>query len=382
MSKAKPDKPDFHFERRLDLYLRLCQDPTLDRTAIHTAAVLLLKHANSHTAKTVPGRDAIADGMGRSVRAVSDGLRSLKVRWLRQVRRVGTSARYEWNWDAASAEDWQGSSINVQARQQDECADKAADSNRKTNLPIYIKLNLEEEKQEAQPGSSTSGDGEEVSPSVDSRTGNAPQSTITNSDLHFAQAGISDIGDSDPSDIAQHPISVPGSDFHTPHAHTPGNNGTPANTINAITPGNHLTPPEELFEQIWQLWPPSNHSLNRKMAHKAFMRAVKAGTHPEVILAGAKHYAAYRASKNEPQYTMTITRWLEEEHWNDKLPDLTAPATIDQHGNPISVPTQPALSAFDQSIINGIRRSRTERSTFISLLPRLSSSSNGKGENQ
>ncbi len=63
---SKDNKPKFSLERRIALYLTICQDPTLDRTALHVAAVLLLKHTNSKSAKTVPGRDRIAEGMGRS----------------------------------------------------------------------------------------------------------------------------------------------------------------------------------------------------------------------------------------------------------------------------------------------------------------------------
>ena len=100
LSRQANKTPDqFNVNRRINLYLMICADKSLDRTAIHTAAVLLLKHANKNTAKTVPGRKTIAKGMVRSVRQASDGLASLKVRWLRQVRRVGTSASYEWNWE-------------------------------------------------------------------------------------------------------------------------------------------------------------------------------------------------------------------------------------------------------------------------------------------
>jgi hypothetical protein len=101
------NKSDFSIDNRINLFLKICQDKTMDRTAIHTAAVMLLKHANKDTAKTVPGVDTLAEGMGRGRRAVSDGLRSLKARWLRQIKRLGTSASYEWNWEGLSAEEWQ-----------------------------------------------------------------------------------------------------------------------------------------------------------------------------------------------------------------------------------------------------------------------------------
>src|SRR5947209_2080495 len=128
---------NYSVKRRIDLYLMICEDKTLDRTALHVAAVLLLKHCNKDTAKTVPGTETIAKGMGRSTRTVTDGLTSLKVKWLYQRRRVGTSSAYEWNWKGLSAEDWQHHCLlNQQTSLPIGSEDKPADSNRKTSLPI------------------------------------------------------------------------------------------------------------------------------------------------------------------------------------------------------------------------------------------------------
>jgi hypothetical protein len=272
----KNEGPEFSLQRRIALYLMICQDKTLDRTALHVAAVLLLKHTNRTTAKTVPGRDRIAEGMGRSTWTVTEGLRSLKVRWLRQVRRVGTSASYEWNWDEVSAEEWQGTTptMNVGTRPQHECGDKATDSNVGSSPPIHIEEPVSF-NQEVQPGSSTFR--EEKEPAV----GNKNQE----SDSHSNPATL-----------------VP--DF------CPDTHG-----------GDHDVTP--YFEHFWAVYPRRE---KKEEARRAFVVAVEAGIPPQLLIDKAGDYARSCAGK-EIRYIALPANWLRDKRWTDDY-DAISPSKL------------------------------------------------------
>jgi len=259
------------------------------------------------------------------------------------VRRVGTSASYEWNWDAVSDEEWQAATTTCRSVRKPSlpirAEDKAAESNRKTTLPIHIKMNLEEEKPEAQSVSSTTGDDEGANPSVDSKSGNEPQSTITGSDFHIAQA--------ETSDIAQVGTSYTENDTAPP------------------------TDIEQAFADFSRHYPATTHSESQHIVRAAFLRAVKAGADPEAIITGASRYASVRDG-HDPQYTMAPTNWLRQRRW-ECLPATTSIApinTIRQHGNPIPAPA-PATApprpptAFEQSVRKGIAKGLTQTSLFI-----------------
>jgi hypothetical protein len=70
MSKRRSSETqgEFHFARRLDLYLDICADQDVNRIGLHTAAVLLLHHTNSKTGQCNPSQELIAQGMNRSER--------------------------------------------------------------------------------------------------------------------------------------------------------------------------------------------------------------------------------------------------------------------------------------------------------------------------
>ena len=278
------DKSEFSLQRRVALYLMMCQDNTLDRTALHVAAVLLLKHTNSKTAKTVPGRDTIARGMGRSVRAASDGLRSLKVRWLRQVRRVGTSASYEWNWEGVSAEEWQGCSMNVQPSQQHECAGLSADSNVCTSQHIHIEEPISF-NQEVKPGSLTFR--EEKTPVV-GLTGNYPNPDVGT--LDNVPRGVA----STDTDTGKNPArSDIGTTTHSDDGHT--------------------NPHSADFEHFWAVYPRRE---KKEEARQEFVIAVEAGISPTTLIDKAGGYARSVAGR-EIRYIALPTTWLRDKRWTD-----------------------------------------------------------------
>jgi hypothetical protein len=294
-------KGEFHIGRRVDLYLKICQDPTLDRTAIHAAAVLLLKHTNRETAKTVPGRDTIAAGMGRGLSAVSDGLRSLKVRWLRQQRRLGTSASYEWNWAGVSAEEWQNHSTNVRTSPQHKYADKPTDSNVCTSPHIHI----EEPKRFNQEGE----------PKVQPRS-NEESPTIVGQRKDSSPVDYSrPVDHSRPSDRPT-TVDQPKVSHSSPTPTTGDQPQAPSQPTAAPASGTHAA-----FARIRQVYPPSAHGNDWETGLTAFARLVENGADPEFILAQVGKYAAVRNRANEPKYTKTITNWLESGGWKLEYPD-------------------------------------------------------------
>jgi hypothetical protein len=83
-----------------------------------------------------------------------------------------------------------------------------------------------------------------------------------------------------------------------------------------------------VFAQIRQVFPSSNHGHNWETGLTAFLRLVETGIDPQHLLFQATRYAAVRNAANEPQYTQTITNFLDPEKggWNKEYPDLPTPA--------------------------------------------------------
>jgi len=297
---SKDNKPKFSLERRIALYLTICQDPTLDRTALHVAAVLLLKHTNSKSAKTVPGRDRIAEGMGRSEWTASQGLKALKARWLRQVRRVGTSASYEWNWEEVSAEEWQGitPTMNVRHVPNKECVARTQYSNVGTSPHIHIEEPVSF-NQEVKPGSSTF---REEDPSGFSR-----QEESKNVD-GTPDTVIPGVEPTD-NDINSNPPDT-----------SPAMHGRDHDNTRAADHGDN-DPLAADFEHFWAVYPRRE---KKEEARRAFVVAVEAGISPQTLIDKTGEFARSVAGK-ETRYIAFPATWLRDKRWTDDYDTVTNP---------------------------------------------------------
>lgn len=80
---------------------------------------------------------------------------------------------------------------------------------------------------------------------------------------------------------------------------------------------------EEYTPAFLILWDAYPRKVNKKGAFKAYEKAIKAAEH-EVILSGAKDYAAKTAGQEE-RYIAHLSTWLNQERWNDQPPKKLAP---------------------------------------------------------
>ena len=89
---------------------------------------------------------------------------------------------------------------------------------------------------------------------------------------------------------------------------------------------------DALFEDFWSAYP---RKIAKKEAMKKFAKAVKDGTDPNTIIAGAKTYAASVVGK-EQKYVAHPTTWLNQGRWEDEAEE-PAPKPFDlwNSGGPI-----------------------------------------------
>ena len=92
------------------------------------------------------------------------------------------------------------------------------------------------------------------------------------------------------------------------------------------------TSDDALFEDFWNAYP---RKIAKKEAMKKFAKAVKDGTDPNTIIAGAKTYAASVVGK-ERKYIAHPTTWLNQGRWEDEA-ETPAPKPFDlwNSGGPI-----------------------------------------------
>ena len=86
------------------------------------------------------------------------------------------------------------------------------------------------------------------------------------------------------------------------------------------------------FDEFWNAYP---RKIAKKEAGKKFAKAVKDGTDPNTIIAGAKTYAASVVGK-EQKYVAHPTTWLNQGRWEDEAEE-PAPKPFDlwNSGGPI-----------------------------------------------
>ena len=91
---------------------------------------------------------------------------------------------------------------------------------------------------------------------------------------------------------------------------------------------------DALFEGFWNAYP---RKIAKKEAMKKFAKAVKDGTDPNTIIAGAKAYAASVVGK-EPKYVAHPTTWLNQGRWEDETetptPTMSNAEAADRLRNP------------------------------------------------
>jgi hypothetical protein len=68
------------------------------------------------------------------------------------------------------------------------------------------------------------------------------------------------------------------------------------------------------FDEFWAQYP---RKRSKQAAERAFKRAVKHGTAPQEIIAGAMRYAQERDGQ-EPKYTKYPATWLNDGCWEDE----------------------------------------------------------------
>jgi hypothetical protein len=78
--------------------------------------------------------------------------------------------------------------------------------------------------------------------------------------------------------------------------------------------------PTSGFDRFLSVYPKR---INKKAALARWQTAVKAGTDPERIIAGAAAYAEWvRASGTEPKFVKAPDAWLNAGKWDDELPEI------------------------------------------------------------
>ena len=93
------------------------------------------------------------------------------------------------------------------------------------------------------------------------------------------------------------------------------------------------TSDDALFEDFWNAYP---RKIAKKEAMKKFAKAVKDGTDPNTIIAGAKTYAASTVGK-ETKYIAHPTTWLNQGRWEDETtttPTMSDAEAADRLRNP------------------------------------------------
>jgi DNA-binding MarR family transcriptional regulator len=92
--------------------------------------------------------------------------------------------------------------------------------------------------------------------------------------------------------------------------------------------GGKLLKRDDLFADFWAAYP---RKKGKQQALKAWIKAVKDGADPTLIVLGAERYATERTSE-DPQYTAHPATWLNAGRWEDEPdPTHTPKTTTRQH---------------------------------------------------
>jgi hypothetical protein len=72
------------------------------------------------------------------------------------------------------------------------------------------------------------------------------------------------------------------------------------------------------FDEFWKVFPKREGANPKHPARKAFLTAVKAGTDPQAIIAGARAYAVNPETKPGTPYVPQAVTWLHQRRWEDQ----------------------------------------------------------------
>ena len=86
--------------------------------------------------------------------------------------------------------------------------------------------------------------------------------------------------------------------------------GSPGIGISSSSSKNY----EALFDEFWKAYPKGHHG-SKAAAKKNFIKAVADGVDPQAIIAGARAYARFLASQENPPKTKYPQGWLTERRW-------------------------------------------------------------------
>lgn len=148
------------------------------------------------------------------------------------------------------------------------------------------------------------------------RTGQSTSYTVRTPDAHVPpDAGVRPVASVLPTPDA-HDTPTPDAGVRTPR--TPVS-PEPSENHQGNRQVNPQTEPEG-FSAFWSAYP---RKVGKGAARKSWTKAVR-GTHWSLIVAAASAYADHhRARQTEPRYIANPATWLNQERWDDDLPEVT-----------------------------------------------------------
>jgi hypothetical protein len=135
----------------------------------------------------------------------------------------------------------------------------------------------------------------------------------------------------------------------------------PTNNVNNGVTNNDMYYPElfdtkndSFFHEFWSIYP---RKVSKKEARRVFdFKVNEQGVAPELIIAGAKRYAAQMAAEHQPQkYIKYPHLWLDNDRWEDEIID----PVIDQlksSPHPLTDLVKESMRQDRLSFLNGGRR--------------------------
>jgi len=99
----------------------------------------------------------------------------------------------------------------------------------------------------------------------------------------------------------------------------------PVGALSAVTDAGETVAVEQIpddpnwFQMFWDAYPPRAGDRKRAESEKKFGAAVKRGTDPRAIIAGAERYRAYcdATQRTKTEYVQQATTWLNNRAWNE-----------------------------------------------------------------
>jgi len=129
--------------------------------------------------------------------------------------------------------------------------------------------------------------------------------------------------------------------------------------------GQAVPKPPDRFPDFWAAYPKRDGSNPPTPAKKKFVAAIKSGVDPEVIIAGARRYAAQLAAKNavgSPYVAQAVT-WLHQRRW-EEYEATNLPSSTGQANEPIG--WRPGLPTHEE-LLKRYSNGKSEQSNGASV---------------